>query len=77
VVVRPAFDGERIESGRGRFVIAQARARCDVVEDLDDLGAQAAGVLTAAAERVLARDASLLVRGRAQRDRTRPAAGDA
>jgi hypothetical protein len=37
-----------------------------VVEDLDDLGAEAARVLVVAADRVLAGDAALLVRGGAQ-----------
>ena len=39
-----------------------------MVEDLDDLGAEASGELAAAAERVFAGDASLLVRGRPERD---------
>jgi hypothetical protein len=41
VVVGFALDGEWIESARCRFVIAEARARGDAVEDLDDLSAEA------------------------------------
>ena len=39
-----------------------------MVEDLDNLGAEASGELAAAAERVFAGDASLLVRGRPERE---------
>src|SRR6185312_1873637 len=49
------------------FVVAQAGAGGGVVEDLDDLGAEAAAVLAGAAEGVLAGDAALLVGGGAER----------
>lgn len=45
----------------------QAGAGGDEVEDLDDLGADRAGEARVAADRVLARDAALLVGGGAQR----------
>jgi hypothetical protein len=67
VIVCLALHGERIESDRGCFGVARARAGDDAVEHLDDLGAEAAGELASPAEPVLARDASLLVRGCAQR----------
>ena len=66
VVVGFGLDGERLEAGGSGFVVAQARARGDLVEDLDDLCAEAAGELACAAEGVLACDASLLVRGGAE-----------
>ena len=49
------------------FVVANAGACGDEVEHLDDLRAEAAGELPGAAERVLARDPALLVRGRPER----------
>ena len=67
MVVGRGGDGERIEAGCGGFVVAQAGARGDEVEDFDDLGAEAAGELACAAECVLAGDAALLVGGRAER----------
>jgi hypothetical protein len=48
-------------------VIAQAGARRDEVEDLDDLGAEAAGELAGAAEGVLAGDTALRVGGGTER----------
>ena len=48
-------------------MVAQPGAGGDEVEDLDDLGAEAAGELAAAAERVLAGDPALLVGGGAER----------
>ena len=45
VVVGGGFGGDRVESGGGGFVVAQAGAGGGLVEDLDDLGAQAAGEL--------------------------------
>ena len=53
-------------SGFG-FVVAQAGAGDDEVEDLDDLGAEAAGELALVAEGVLGGDASLFVGGGAER----------
>lgn len=50
------------------FVVAEARASCNEVEDLHDLRAEAPGELRVAADRVLARDAALLVGGRAERE---------
>jgi hypothetical protein len=67
VVVGFGLDGERIESGRDGFVVAQACAGGDVLEDLDDLRAETAGELAVTAERVFARDSSLLVRCRSER----------
>ena len=68
MVVCLGADGQRVEAGCRGFVIAQTRARGDEVEDLDDLGAEAAGELAGAAERVLAGDPALLVGGRAERE---------
>ena len=48
-------------------MVAQAGAGGGVVEDLDDLGAEAAGELAGAAEGVLPGDAALLVGGGAER----------
>ncbi len=48
-------------------MVAQPGAGGGLVEDLDDLGAEAAGELPAAAERVLAGDPALLVGGGAER----------
>ena len=67
VVVGLRSDGDRVEPGRGGLVVAQAGAGGGVVEDLHDLGAEAAGELPVPAERVLAGDAALLVRGGAER----------
>ena len=49
-------------------MVAQARAGGGLVENLHDLGAEAAGELPVPAERVLARDPALLVRGGAERE---------
>ena len=68
VVVGLGLDGERIEPGCDGFVVAQTCAGGDVVEDLHDLRAEAAGELAAAAERVFACDSSLFVRGRSERE---------
>ena len=67
VVVGGGFCGDRVESGGGGFVVAQAGAGGSLVEDLDDLGAQAAGELPVPAEGVLPGDPALLVRGSAER----------
>ena len=48
-------------------MVAQAGAGGGLVEDLDDLGAEAAGELPVPAERVLAGHPALLVRGGAER----------
>ena len=56
-----------VEPGGGGFVVAQPGAGGDQVEDLHDLGAEAAGELAGPAEGVLAGDPALLVRGGAQR----------
>ena len=60
-------DGDRVEPGRGRFVVAEPGPGGGLVEDLHDLGAQAARELPVAAEGVLPGDPALLVRGGAQR----------
>ena len=49
MVVGLGLGGERGVPGGGGFVLAQAGAGGDEVEDLDDLGAEAAGVAGAAA----------------------------
>ena len=67
VVVGLGSDGDRVEPGRGGLVVAQAGAGGGLVEDLDDLGAEAAGELPVPAQRVLAGDPALLVRGGAER----------
>ena len=67
MVVGLGADRDRVVSGGGGFVVAQSGAGGGVVEDLDDLGAEAAGELAAAAGRVLPRDPALLVRGGAER----------
>ena len=48
MVVGLGGDGERGVPGLDGLVVAQPGARGDVVEDLDDLGAEAAGVLARA-----------------------------
>ena len=60
-------DGDRVEPGRGRFVVAQPGPGGGLVEDLHDLGAEAAGELPVPAEGVFPGDPALLVRGGAQR----------
>ena len=67
MVVGLGLDGDGVESGRGCFGEPEAGAGGDEVEDLDDLGAEAAGELAVPAERVLAGDPALLVRGGAER----------
>jgi hypothetical protein len=67
VVIGGGLGGDRVESGRGGFVVAQPGAGGGLAEDLDDLGAQAAGKLPVPAQRVLPGDPALLVRGGAQR----------
>ena len=66
-VIGGGLGGDRVESGGGGFVVAQPGAGGGLVEDLDDLGAQAAGELPVPAEGVLPGDPALLVRGGAQR----------
>jgi hypothetical protein len=68
VVVGLRSDGNGVESSRRCFVSAQASAGSGLIEDLHDLGAEAASELAAPAERVLAGDAALLVRGGAERE---------
>ena len=67
MIVGGGLDGDRGESGGDGFVVAQAGAGGGLVEDLDHLGAQAAGELPVPAESVLPGDPALLVRGGAQR----------
>ncbi len=45
MVVGLGADGDRVEPGRGGLVVAQPGAGGGLVEDLDDLGAEAAGEL--------------------------------
>ena len=61
MVVGLELDGHRVEAGGNRLVVAQAGAGRHHVEDLDDLGAEAAGELPAPAEGVLAGHPALLV----------------
>src|SRR5712691_9918837 len=68
VVVGFGGDGDGVVSGGGGFVVAQAGAGGGLIEDLDDLGTQAALELAVAAEGVLPGDAALLVRGGAERE---------
>ena len=72
VVIGLGANSDRVEAGRGGFVVAQAGAGGGLVEDLDDLGAQAAGEGPVPAERVLPGDPALLVRGGAQRQIRHP-----
>ena len=67
MVIGFGSDGDRVEPGRGRFVVPQPGPGGGLVEDLHHLGAQAARELPVAAERVLPGDPALLVRGGAQR----------
>jgi len=53
VVIGLGFGGDRGESGRSGFVVAQPGAGGGLVEDLDDLGAQAAGEPPVPAQGVL------------------------
>jgi hypothetical protein len=55
VVIGLGFGGDRGESGRSGFVVAQPGAGGGLVEDLDDLGAQAAGEPPVPAQGVLPR----------------------
>ena len=68
MVVGFGGDGDGVEAGGGGFWVAQAGAGGDEVEDLDDLGAEAAGELAGAAEGVLAGDPALLVGGGSERE---------
>ena len=68
VVVGLGGHGQRLVPGGPCFVVPEARARCDEVKDLDDLGPEAAHELAVAAERVLGRDPPLLVRGGSERE---------
>ena len=61
MVVGLRRDGERVEAGDGRFVVAEAGSCGDEVEDLDDLRAEAAGELALSPECVLAGDPPLFV----------------
>src|SRR5579875_2664305 len=67
VVIGRGGAADRTEPGGDRFVLAQPGARRDQVEDLDDLGAEAAGEAGVSAQGALAGDAALLVGGGAQR----------
>jgi hypothetical protein len=62
VVTGFGFDRDRVEPGRLGFVVAQPGAGGGLVEDLHHLGAQAAGELRVAAERVLPGDPALSCR---------------
>src|SRR4029077_12160460 len=53
VVIGGGFGGDRVETGGGGFVVAEPGAGGGLVEDLDDLGAQADGEPPVAAEGVL------------------------
>ena len=75
VVVRFAADGDRVEPGGERLVVAQAGAGRDHVEDLDDLGPEAAGELPVATEGVLAGNPPLLVGRGPEREVGRSRAG--
>ena len=66
MVVGAGLAGERGVAGGDRFVVAESGAGGDEVEDLDDLGAEAAGESGVAAEGVLAGDAALFVGGGAR-----------
>jgi hypothetical protein len=68
VVVGLGLDGDGVEPGGGRLVVAQPGPSGGLVEDLHDLGAEAARELPAPAQGVLPGDAALLVRGRAERE---------
>ena len=50
VVVGLESDADRVEPGCGGFVVAEPGAGGGMVEDLDDLGAEAAGELAVPAE---------------------------
>ena len=63
VVIRDRGCTDGLEPRSSGFVLPQAGAGGDEVEDLDDLGAELAGVLHRSAKRVLGRDAALLVGG--------------
>src|SRR6266851_896953 len=67
VVIRLGLHRDRVEPGCRGLVVAETRSGSGLVEDLHDLGAEAAGELPARAERVLARDPALLVRGGTKR----------
>ncbi len=67
MVVSLGLDGDRVESGRRSLVMAEPGSGRGLIEDLHDLRAEAARELPAAAERVLARDPALLVRGSSER----------
>ena len=43
MIIGLGFGGNRVEPGGGGFVVAQPGTGGGLVEDLDDLGAQAAG----------------------------------
>jgi hypothetical protein len=67
VVVGLGGDGDRVDPGRPGFVVTQPGARRRLVEDLHDLGAEAARELPVPAEGVFPGDPALLVRGGAER----------
>ena len=67
VVVGLGLDGDRVVPGGGGLMVAQPGAGGGLVEDLHDLGAEAAGELPVPAEGVLPRDPALLVGGGAER----------
>src|ERR1017187_6957734 len=62
VIVGFRGNGDGVEPGAHRLVVAQAGARGRHVKDFDDLGSEAPRVLATAAHRVLPRNPSLLVR---------------
>jgi hypothetical protein len=67
VVVSLGLDCCRVETGCDGLVVAEAGASGCLVEDLHDLGSQAARELPPAAESVLAGEPALLVRRGAKR----------
>ena len=67
MIVSLGGDGHGVEACGGRFVVAEPGAGGGHLEDLDDLGAQAASELPPAAQSVLAGYPALLMRGRAER----------
>ena len=66
VVVGFGADGERVEAAAAGLVVPQPGAGHGVVEDLDDLGAEAAGERSVAAEGVLPCHPALFVGGGAE-----------
>ena len=79
MVVGLGLDSDRVVPGGGSFVVAQPGAGGGLVEDLHDLGAEAAPEFPVPAEGVLTGDPALLVGGGAERQvglAEQPVAGD-